>query len=177
MPGGPVSVTSRARASASIPDTATSSPSRPTNRSAGVGNPLCGDRLASCIRLPLPLPRWRSGQVGLEAPGRDRCDRPAYPQPAVGARANLDRAGPPGEPALMHKQRFPRGMDAVVQQVASSWAGRAAGRDILHPAGVVPGAALRAIRVEDIDEFRSAHVKKPLEVGVANPGAVKSALN
>jgi hypothetical protein len=64
---------------------------------------------------------------------------PAYPQPAVQARAYLDRAGPPGEPALMDQHRLPGGTDAVVQQVTSSWAGHAAGRDILHPARVVPG--------------------------------------
>ena len=103
----------------------------------------------------------------MEASCRYRRDRPAHPQLAVGARANLDRAGSASEPALMDQQRLPGGTDAVVQQVASSRAGRAAGRDILYPAGVVPGAALRAVRVEHIDEFRSANVKKPLEVGVA----------
>jgi len=104
---------------------------------------------------------------GVEASGRDRRHRPADPQPAVRAGANLDRARPPGEPALVDQQGLPGRAHAVVQQVASSWAGRAAGRDILHPAGVVPGTALRAVRVKHIDELRSARVKKPLEVGRA----------
>ena len=42
-----------------------------------------------------------SSQLGVEASGCDRCHRPANPQPAVPARVNLDRAGPPGEPALV----------------------------------------------------------------------------
>src|SRR5580693_5637176 len=109
--------------------------------------------------------------MGVEASGRDWRHRPANPKSAVWVGADLDRAGPPGELALVDQDGFPGGTDAVVQQVASSRAGRAAGRDILDPAGVVPGAALRAVRVEHIDELRSAGVKKPLEARVAYPGA------
>ncbi len=110
-------------------------------------------------------PASRQNWLGVEASGRDRCHRPADPQPAVRAGADLDRAGPPSEPALVDQDGFPGGTDAVVHQVASSWAGRAAGRDILYPAGVVPGAALRAIRVKHIDELRSAGVRSPSKPG------------
>jgi hypothetical protein len=54
------------------------------------------------------------------------------------------------------------GTDTVVQQVADSRSGRAAGRDILDPADVVPAAALRAFGVEHVDELRSAIGKQPL---------------
>src|SRR5208282_4437881 len=56
---------------------------------------------------------------GVEASGRDRRHRPADPQPAVRAGANLDRARPPGEPALVDQQGLPGRAHAVVQQVAS----------------------------------------------------------
>jgi hypothetical protein len=60
---------------------------------------------------------------------------------AVRSGTYFDRAEPPGELALVDQDGYPGGTDAVVKQVA----GGAAGRDILHPADVVPGAAFRAV--------------------------------
>ena len=96
--------------------------------------------------------RLRSGQAGPESSGGDRRHRPADPRsPAVRLWADLDGARPPGEPALVDQQGLAAGR-TVAYQVASRWPGRASGRDILDPAGVIPGSALRAIRVEHVGE-------------------------
>jgi len=55
--------------------------------------------------------------MGVEASGRDGRHGPADPQPAVRAGADLDGAGPPGEPALVDQQGLPGRAHAVVQQM------------------------------------------------------------
>ena len=100
---------------------------------------------------------------------------PTHSRPAGGIA--LDGARQAGEPALVDQHGLPGGTDAVVQQVGGRQAGRAAGRDVLHPAGVVPDTALRAVRVEHVDELRSAGAQQPLEVGVADPGPVQARLD
>jgi hypothetical protein len=85
------------------------------------------------------------------------CDSHHCPCALVGASDQRNRvlhgaeATPPGLAGgrlLVDQDGFPGGADAVVQQVSNSWAGRAASRDILDPAGIVPDAALWPVRVK-----------------------------
>ena len=77
----------------------------------------------------------------------------------------------------MDQQGLAAGPHPVAHQVASRWPGRASGRDILDPAGVIPGSALRAIWVEHIGELRAAGGKQLFEPGMADPGVLQAALN
>src|SRR5258708_30128505 len=108
---------------------------------------------------------WLGQRGGVEWSAGDGRHRPADPQPTVRLRADLDGAGSPGELALVDQHGLAGEPHAVAKQVACGWPGCAAGRDIFEPAGVVPGAALRAVRVEHVREITSAGCKQLFETG------------
>ena len=85
--------------------------------------------------------------------------------------------GRPVNLALVDQQGLAGGPHPVAHQVACRWPGRASGRDILDPAGVIPGAALRAVWVEHVGELRAAGGQQLFEPGMADPGALQATLN